>query len=116
VPLLGIVHDPKDDLTWSELGNNFRVIAHVALWSTDQALSVPVTALFRKGDDWAVFALRDGRARATPVEIGHRNERSAEIWSGLVEGDQVVLHPSDRITDGTAVAQRSGLILINDWS
>jgi len=96
--------DPPE--TWSALGNNFRVTVHVELWSTEQALSVPVAALFRTSDDWAVFALRDGRARATPVEIGHRNERSAEILSGLVEGDQVLLHPSDRISDGVAVAQR----------
>lgn len=101
--LIDLVDPPE---TWSALGNDFRVIVHVELWSTEAALSVPVAALFRKGDDWAVFALRDGQARTTPVEIGHRNERSAEILSGLVEGDQVVLHPSDRITDGMAVAQR----------
>jgi len=96
--------DPPD--TWSALGNDFRVAVHIALWSADKALTVPVAALFRKGDDWAVFALRDGRAQATPVQLGHRNERSAEVLTGLVEGDEVVLHPSDRIVDGTAIGQR----------
>lgn len=96
--------DPPE--TWSALGNDFRVIVHVTLWSTEKALSVPVAALFRRGDDWAAFVLRDGLARATPVKIGQRNERSAEILSGLAEGDQVVLHPSDRIVDGTSVTKR----------
>ena len=39
-----------------------------------------MAALFRQGDDWAVFAVNDGRARATVVEIGHRNERMAELY------------------------------------
>lgn len=101
--LIDLVDPPEK---WSALGNDFRVTVHIALWSTEKTLTVPVAALFRKGDDWAVFALRDGRARATVVEIGQRNERSAEVLSGLVEGDEVVLHPSDRIIDGTAVTQR----------
>lgn len=99
--------DPPD--LWSALGNDFRVIVHVALWSSQDPLTVPVAALFRRGDDWAVFAFRDGRAQVTLVEIGHRNERSAEVLSGLEEGDQVVLHPSDQIADGTAIVQRQVL-------
>lgn len=101
--LIDVVDPPEK---WSALGNDFRVTVHIELWRSEKTLTVPVAALFRSGDDWAVFTLRDGRARATPVQIGNRNQRSAEILSGLVEGDQVVLHPSDRIIDGTAVAQR----------
>jgi len=91
---------------WSKLGHDFRVIVHVTIWSAENVLTVPVSALFRKGDDWAVFAVRDGRARTMPVQIGQRNSRLAEVLSGLSVGDQVVLHPSDRITDGTSVAER----------
>jgi HlyD family secretion protein len=50
--------------------------------------------------------VRDGRALATVVSIGHRNDRIAEVLSGLVAGDAVILHPSDRIKDGVAVAKR----------
>jgi len=75
--------------------------------SADDALTVPLGALFRKGDDWAVLTLRDGRAHSTAVEIGHRNARSAEVLSGLSRGDKVVLHPSDRISDGLRIAQRA---------
>ena len=90
----------------SRLGHDFRVIVHVTTWSAENVITVPVSALFRKDNDWAVFAVRDGRVRATLVQVGQRNNRAAEIVSGLSEGDQVVLHPSDRITDGVAVSER----------
>ena len=96
--------DPPD--VWSKLGHDYRVVVHVTIWSSDNALIVPVGALFRSGDNWAVFVLRDGRARTVPVQIGHRNHRSAEIVSGLAEGDRVVLHPSDRVTNGARIAER----------
>ena len=96
--------DPPE--TWSRLGHDYRVIVHVTVWKAEQALSVPVGALFRKGDEWAVFAVKDGRARTTVVKIGHRNSRLAEVLSGLAEGDRVVVHPSDRIREGSAVSQR----------
>jgi HlyD family secretion protein len=91
---------------WSALGHDFRVVVHVTIWSSDNALTVPVSALFRSGEDWAVFTVRDGRARTVPVRIGHRNSRQAEVQSGLASGDWVVLHPSDRIRDGVAVSER----------
>jgi ABC-type lipoprotein export system ATPase subunit len=40
------------------------------------------------------------------VTLGQRNNQIAQIVSGLSEGDIVVLHPSDRISEGVAVAQR----------
>lgn len=77
-------------------------------WSTPDALVVPVSALFRKGDQWAVFADENGRAKTVPVSIGHRNNRMTEVLSGLAAEDRVVLHPSDRIGDETRIAQREG--------
>ena len=53
-----------------------------------------------------MFTARDGRARTTVVQVGHRNNRQAEVLSGLAGGDIVVLHPSDRVREGTRVAQR----------
>ena len=91
---------------WSRLGHDFRVIVHISLWRAEDALTVPVAALFRGAGDWAVFAVRDGRARTTIVEIGRRNNRTAEVLGGLSAGDRLVLHPSDRITDGIAVTER----------
>ena len=91
---------------WSSLGHDYRVIVHVTIWQGDNVLTVPVSALFRVGDDWAVFTVKDGRARTTLVKVDHRNDRVGEVASGLSEGDEVILHPSDRITDGVAVEAR----------
>ncbi|WP_376705328.1 HlyD family efflux transporter periplasmic adaptor subunit [Mesorhizobium sp. ISC25] len=91
---------------WSALGHDYRVIVHVTIWKGDDILAVPVAALFRQGDDWAVFAVRDGRTRVSIIKIGQRNSRTAEVLSGLAPGDRVVLHPSDRVTDGVTVAER----------
>jgi len=96
--------DPPE--AWSRLGHDYRVIVHISIWNAEAVLRVPVGALFRQGEDWAVFSVKDGRARVTLVKIGHRNNRTAEILSGLSEGDRVVLHPSDRIKAGVAVSKR----------
>ena len=95
--------DPPE--AWSRLGHDYRVTVHVTVWS-ENALTVPVGALFRSGERWAVFAVRDGRARLTPIDIGHRNNRLAEVVSGLAAGDRVVQHPSDRIKEGASVSER----------
>ncbi|MDW9688388.1 efflux RND transporter periplasmic adaptor subunit [Sinorhizobium meliloti] len=92
---------------WSALGHDYRVIVHVTTWNAEDVLKIPVATLFRKGDDWAVFAVKDGRARATVVTIGQRNGRTAEVQSGLSAGDRVVLHPSDRVIDGVTVSERN---------
>ena len=91
---------------WSRLGHDYRVIVHVTVWGEPNVLNVPVSALFRQGEEWAVYSVKNGRAQATQAKIGHRNNRSAEVLSGLSEGDRVVLHPSDRIRSGVAVIQR----------
>lgn len=91
---------------WSALGHDYRVIVHVTVGKADDALSVPVAALFRKDGDWAVFAVREGRAQTAVIKLGQRNSRVAEVLTGLAPGDRVVLHPSDRIRDGVAVAER----------
>jgi HlyD family secretion protein len=69
-------------------------------------LTVPIGALFRANDKWAVFRNDAGRARVAEIVIGYRNNRVAEVLSGLSERDQVVVHAGDRVNDGTRIAQR----------
>ncbi|MBR1130313.1 efflux RND transporter periplasmic adaptor subunit [Bradyrhizobium iriomotense] len=97
--------DPPEK--WVTLGHDYRVIVHVTTWSAPDALTVPVSALFRQGGQWAVFVDENDRARTVPVQIGHRNSRTAEVVAGLAAGDRVVLHPSDRISHGIRIAQRA---------
>jgi HlyD family secretion protein len=82
------------------------VWVHIPVWSASEAITVPVATLFRKDENWAVFAVANGRTHLTPVQIGQRNNRVADVISGLLVGDQVVLHPSDRIQEGVSVSER----------
>jgi HlyD family secretion protein len=88
---------------WERLGHEFRVMVHIPIWADEDAVRVPISALFRHGSDWAVFRVVDGRAALTTVDIDHRNNRWAEVIEGLAPGDEVVLHPSDRVEDGSKV-------------
>ncbi|HEX9611761.1 MAG TPA: efflux RND transporter periplasmic adaptor subunit [Gemmatimonadales bacterium] len=85
------------------LGDRYRVEIRIVVWEASDVLKVPVSALFRSGDAWAVFVIEDGRARLRPVDLGHRNAFEAEIAGGLVEGAVVIRHPSDRVSEGTRV-------------
>ena len=88
------------------LGHGYRVEARVVIWRADDVLKIPTSALFREGDSWAVFVEEDGRAARRLVEIGHGNGREAEVLDGLADGEQVVMHPSDRVDPGTRIAPR----------
>jgi len=90
---------------WQQLGHGFRVVARVVIWQ-GEGLLVPLGALFRQGDSWAVFVLADGRAQRRLINIGERNLHAARVVDGLSAGDQVVLHPGDRVTDGVRLEPR----------
>lgn len=85
------------------IADAFRVIVHIAVWEKPDVLRVPAAALFRNGAGWAVFAVRDMRAVLTPVTIGQGDDSISEIIRGLSAGDQVIIHPSDRIHDGVKI-------------
>jgi HlyD family secretion protein len=89
------------------LGHDFRVDAAIVVWEGQDVLQVPSTALFRSGDHWAVFAVRDGRARLAPVEVGAADDDATVITGGLAEGDDVIVQPADSIRDGTRVTARA---------
>jgi HlyD family secretion protein len=91
---------------WQQLGHGYRIIARVVVWHSDDALQVPLGALFRAGDNWAVFVVADGRAQRRLVSIGQRNLHAAQVIEGLKPGEQVILHPSDRVHDGVRIAPR----------
>ena len=88
------------------LGDGFRVEVRIIVWSANDVLRVPTSALFRVDEEWFVFVVREGAASKQQIQIGHRNVQVAEVLKGLREGDQVIVHPSDQIADGTAVEIR----------
>jgi HlyD family secretion protein len=91
---------------WEQLGDGYRVEASFILWEDDRVLQVPASALFRYGDGWAVFIVKNKKAGLRKVEIGYRNGLSAEISSGITGGETVITHPDSSIKDGTRVRLR----------
>jgi HlyD family secretion protein len=112
VSALGIEEQRVDlilDLTdpqaaFARLGHGYRVHAEIRIWYGEAVLRVPIGALFRDRNRWAVYlVLPNGTVALSHLDIGHRNDRFAEVTGGLEPGALVVLHPSDRIQHGAPV-------------
>ena len=96
--------DPLDSV--QTLGDGFRVEAHIVTQRRDDAVKVPVGALFREAGGWAVFVDDHGRARKQGVEVSLRNTVEAVVEKGLAAGERVVVYPSDALTDGARLDVR----------
>lgn len=92
-----------DPDTAPPLGHGFRVDARVVLNEEHDALRAPTDALVRDGDGWAVFVVRGGRARLTPITLGDGGDDYRAVSSGLRAGDRVILFPGDSMFDGDRV-------------
>ena len=93
---------------WRRLGHGYQVDVAIVLWSADDVLKVPLTALFRDGEEWAVFVREEGRALVRTVRVGHRSASEAEILGGLAAGDEIVVYPSEGVEQGVAIVGRDG--------
>lgn len=97
---------------WVHLGDNFRVECTLILSNTTDVLQVPSGAVFREGDDWAVFRVdADGTARKTRIQITGRNPTAVALQvdpeqsGGLQSGDAVIVYPTGEIQDGIPVRE-----------
>lgn len=88
------------------LGDGFQLQAEFIVWQHPSVLRVPLAALFRDGEAWAVYAVEQDRARLRRVRIGHTGQDHAQVLSGLDEGVQVVLYPGSGLRQDMRVAPR----------
>jgi HlyD family secretion protein len=91
----------------TNLGDRYRTEAQIVVWRATDVLKVPIGALFRCDEGWCVFRVQNNQAHRTPIEIGQRNQLEAQVQQGLDLGEQVILHPSEDIQDGTRVRSRA---------
>lgn len=103
---VNVIIDFDRSVDLSAFGDGYRVEASIVVWEGEDVLKVPIGALFRHENDWAVFVQENDKAVRKMVQIGHRNDFEAEILAGVQEGDSVVVHPGDRVSDGTRLRQR----------
>jgi HlyD family secretion protein len=85
------------------LGDGYRTEVRIVTWESADVVQVPVSALFRHGESWAVFVVEGDVARRVDITIGHRNSQTAEVTQGLTVGARVVAHPPDTLADGVTV-------------
>ena len=104
---MNVIIDFDQASTDVSLGDGFRVDAAVTVWSSQETLQVPVSALFREQGSWSVFRLVDGRATLTQVSTGPQTQSQAAVVAGLSENDLVVLYPDRSLTDGQRVRARA---------
>lgn len=88
---------------WKGLGDGFRVEARLLVWEDPNVLTVPDGALFRTGEDYCAYVVTGGKVALRHVSLGRRNGLVAQVLGGLVDGDRVVVHPSDRVVEGLRV-------------
>ena len=89
------------------IGDGFRVDAHIVIYRADKVIKVPVGALFRDGEGWAVFVADGQRARKRKVDVPLRNASEAWVKAGLTAGETVVVYPSDALRDGSKLEVRA---------
>jgi len=78
----------------SNVGIGYRVWVRIILREKTNTLLVPRIAVVREAtDQWAVWVWNGRRTERRTVKVGIMNDSSAEILSGLNEGEQVVLTP-----------------------
>jgi HlyD family secretion protein len=93
--------DPAE--AWAALGDAYRVEVRIVVWEAASVLKLPTSALFREGEQWATYVVDAGRVRKALVEIGRQTGQEAEVLSGISEGETVILHPGDTVTEGVRV-------------
>jgi HlyD family secretion protein len=99
--------DRSDAEKARRLGHGYQIDATIILWSKNDALRVPIGALFRGGDGaWRVFVAQGGRARERKLTVGHINDEFGEVLAGLSNGDWVILNPNNSLKDGARIAAR----------
>lgn len=78
--------------------------ASILLEKTD-LLTLPSSCLVGRAGDGrgGVYVVRAGQARLTPVQIAQDNGLQVAIVSGVTVEDEVILHPSANLQDGTPV-------------
>ncbi len=95
---------------WEErsiLGDGYHLEPQIVLQESNAVVKVPTGALFRRGEDWAVFLSEGGRARLRTVQRGPSDGIETAIESGLEPGQTVIQYPSAQVVDGALVKPRS---------
>ncbi len=86
-----------------EMGEGFQVRCRLISQRKADSLIVPVGALFRDGETWALYRVIKSRAVKTTLKVAETSGSTALIETGITAGDDVILFPGEKIRDGVKV-------------
>lgn len=92
--------------TWARLGDGYAVDVRVVVAERQSTLKVPTGALFRRDGDWHVFVVERDVAVERKVDLGLQTGLETEVLDETLDGQTVVVHPSDLLTEGARVRPR----------
>jgi HlyD family secretion protein len=89
--------------SWASLGDGYRVEVEIVVDATEQAIVVPIGALFRRDAAWNVFVVEGSRVHLREIQVARLSARFAAIAQGVRPGETVVVYPPAALDDGAAV-------------
>ena len=99
--IIADITSPRE--TWTGLGDGYRVEVKIVVDETAEATVLPIGALFRRGEEWNVFVVEEGRAHLREIQVARLSSRVAAIAQGVRPGEIVVVYPPSKLTDGSNV-------------
>lgn len=91
---------------WQALGDGFKVDVRVLVQVVENAVMIPVSALFPVGARSGLFVLDKGHAHLQEIEVAARNGALAWVKTGLAKDAQVIVYPDTKLKDGDRVKTR----------
>ena len=93
------------------LGDRYRVETRTVIWSGEEVLLVPLSALFRcdsinnslQSHIWCTFVVQNNQAQKRQIQVSQRSNFAAVIEQGLQATEKVILHPTEQIHSGIKV-------------
>ncbi len=79
------------------------LFVHLKAAGAPHAVTIPSNTLLFRSEGLHVGVVRDGHVHLVPITIGQDFGSSVEVTSGLTASDEVILDPSDSLTDGAQV-------------
>ncbi len=84
------------------------VMVHFKVPTNGSNLTLPSNTLLFRAQGMQVGVVRDGKAVLIPVKIAADHGQTVEVSSGLSKDDEVIVDPSDALTNGQPVKVTGG--------
>lgn len=86
-----------------ELAPGLFARVEIVIARREQAILIPDSAIFARGDKLHVYRVVAGKARLTEIELGVRRPGRVEVLAGLADGDTVVTAGHQQLRDQAPV-------------